>query len=692
MPAPGPQTALISHFKVLLNSFSRVYFLGKPWVGAIFLVLSLANPHLAISGLLAVVAGYGFAYLMGMGKEFLESGVYTYNTLLVGLGVGSIYRLTPLSVLILLMAGLLTLAITLALSRVFNAYLALPILSLPFVVVIAAVSLASGKYSNLYISSLYPSANLLPSPDWPAWATGYFKCLAAIFFLPHPYVGLGIALVLLAASPILFGLSLTGYFTGSLVSGLMTGSFQQSFLNLNHFNFILIGMALGGVFLVPSRVSFLVSLIGVSCSVLLVDAVQAFWSSYGLPVLTLPFNLVALTFVYALGAVKFPYVSRRILGSPEESLDFHRSVALRFDPCPIGINLPFTGAWTVWQGFEGPWTHQGNWRHAYDFILTDGKGQSFTGTGKRLEDYLAYKKPVLSPIAGQVVKRVDNLPDQEIGQTDSRNNWGNLVVIRSNFGYHVEISHLAKDSLKVKEGDWVERGTLLGLCGNSGYSPQPHIHLQVQSGPDPGSATLDFRLTCYLSGQSYFTAGQPGKDEVLTPLGQAGPEPFVLDQEIEIESFYQGNSRGTRTLLVRMDAEGTLFFETAHGKLYFGRVHDGHCHFSLQGQDRVLSSLFLALPRLPLGSCSDYVYEESLPLNLLYPGWLRRWLLLGGALFNLPKSPKGVYRYKRGVLTGFISGPLGRKFNTEIHLDPVVGFNKFQVGDWVFQRKENEKT
>jgi len=298
MSAPGPQTALISHFKVLLNSFSRVYFLGKPWVGAIFLLLSLANPHLAISGLLAVVAGYGFAYLMGMGKEFLESGVYTYNTLLVGLGVGSIYRLTPLSVLILLMAGLLTLAITLALSRVFYAYLALPILSLPFVVVIGAVSLASGKYSNLYVSSLYPAANLLPNPDWPAWATGYFKCLAAIFFLPHPYVGLGIALVLLAASPILFGLSLTGYFTGSLISGLMTGSFQQSFLNLNHFNFILIGMALGGVFLVPSRVSLVVSLVGVSCSVLLVDAVHVFWSAYGLPVLTLPFNLVALTFVY----------------------------------------------------------------------------------------------------------------------------------------------------------------------------------------------------------------------------------------------------------------------------------------------------------------------------------------------------------------------------------------------------------
>ena len=42
----------------------------------------------------------------------------------------------------------------------------------------------------------------------------------------------------------------------------------------------------------------------------------------------------------------------------------------------------------------------------------------------------------------------------------------------------------------MKPGEWVERGAVLGLCGNSGYSPQPHIHVQVQASDSPEAATF----------------------------------------------------------------------------------------------------------------------------------------------------------------------------------------------------------
>jgi murein DD-endopeptidase MepM/ murein hydrolase activator NlpD len=46
------------------------------------------------------------------------------------------------------------------------------------------------------------------------------------------------------------------------------------------------------------------------------------------------------------------------------------------------------------------------------------------------------------------------------------------------------MAHLKKDSITVKRGDLVRRGQRLGLCGNSGNSSGPHLHLQVQSQSD----------------------------------------------------------------------------------------------------------------------------------------------------------------------------------------------------------------
>ena len=43
-----------------------------------------------------------------------------------------------------------------------------------------------------------------------------------------------------------------GYYLGVLVKGLMIGSIEAAFLDGNSFNYMLVAMALGGTFLVPS--------------------------------------------------------------------------------------------------------------------------------------------------------------------------------------------------------------------------------------------------------------------------------------------------------------------------------------------------------------------------------------------------------------------------------------------------------
>jgi murein DD-endopeptidase MepM/ murein hydrolase activator NlpD len=40
-------------------------------------------------------------------------------------------------------------------------------------------------------------------------------------------------------------------------------------------------------------------------------------------------------------------------------------------------------------------------------------------------------------------------------------------------------------SLKVKVGDTVKTGQLLGLLGNSGNTDSPHLHFHIMDGPSP---------------------------------------------------------------------------------------------------------------------------------------------------------------------------------------------------------------
>jgi murein DD-endopeptidase MepM/ murein hydrolase activator NlpD len=56
---------------------------------------------------------------------------------------------------------------------------------------------------------------------------------------------------------------------------------------------------------------------------------------------------------------------------------------------------------------------------------------------------------------------------------------GNHVVIRGDSGVCVLVAHLQRGSIEVARGQLVQRGDVVGRCGNSGNSTEPHVHMQV---------------------------------------------------------------------------------------------------------------------------------------------------------------------------------------------------------------------
>ena len=67
-------------------------------------------------------------------------------------------------------------------------------------------------------------------------------------------------------------------------------------------------------------------------------------------------------------------------------------------------------------------------------------------------------------------------------------------LIKSANDEYLFFAHFKQHSIQVKEGDRVKQGQLLGLCGNSGNSSEPHLHFHVQNAEDMNIAT---GVKCY---------------------------------------------------------------------------------------------------------------------------------------------------------------------------------------------------
>jgi murein DD-endopeptidase MepM/ murein hydrolase activator NlpD len=155
-------------------------------------------------------------------------------------------------------------------------------------------------------------------------------------------------------------------------------------------------------------------------------------------------------------------------------------------------------------------------------VITDHDGKQFTGNGNKTSDYYCYDKPVIAPADGWIEEILDTVDDNKIGEVNLEMNWGNTIVIKHTELLYTQTSHLKKGSFKAKKGDFVKKGEVIASCGNSGRSPVPHIHFQVQATPYIGSATLDYPLNEYIlfhKGDAILaTSDRPSKDDIVSNI------------------------------------------------------------------------------------------------------------------------------------------------------------------------------
>jgi len=502
----------------VLNSYSQIFFSENKLFAVLLIIVSFLDFWAGTYGLLSVLTANIVSYILGYNKLSVKKGLYGFNALLVGLGTGIIFQPSIELTLIVIFAAVLTLFLTLALEGVLAKY-ALPYLSIPFLLGIWAVILATKDFTALGLSerSIYTynelyalgGKNLVNLYDWFNNIQGfesfkiYFLSLGAIFFQNNILAGIIIAAGLLFYSRIAFSLSLIGFWSAYLFYNLIGADFSALAYTFIGFNYILTSIAIGGYFVIPSERSYAWTLILLPVTVIITASLGHIFYVWQLSIYSLPFNIIVLLFIYILKLritknkkLTDTFVKQK---TPEQSLYLYHTASEELkNKNYLPINLPFKGDWTVMQAHNGDYTHKDKWRHAWDFVILDENDKQFTNEGDYCKDYFCFNKPVFAPASGIVSELIDGIQDNKIGDINTEQNWGNSVVIKHAEYLYSQVSHLKEGSIKVKKGDFIKKGDIIGTVGNSGHSPYPHIHFQIQATPYIGSETLDYPLYNYV--------------------------------------------------------------------------------------------------------------------------------------------------------------------------------------------------
>jgi murein DD-endopeptidase MepM/ murein hydrolase activator NlpD len=159
-------------------------------------------------------------------------------------------------------------------------------------------------------------------------------------------------------------------------------------------------------------------------------------------------------------------------------------------------------------------------RFAIDWIQLGDDGKTFTGDRLKNESYHAYGAEALAAADGVVVTLKDGIPQNVPGgravPMTLETLCGNHVILDLGGGRFAFYAHLQPGSLRVKLGERVKRGQILGLVGNSGNSSEPHLHFHVTDGNSPLAAEgVPYVLDAFDAGQAKRARQLPLEDEVV---------------------------------------------------------------------------------------------------------------------------------------------------------------------------------
>lgn len=190
------------------------------------------------------------------------------------------------------------------------------------------------------------------------------------------------------------------------------------------------------------------------------------------------------------------------------------TLPVRRHETPITYMMPLDGSWSLHSLPMIASHHRLNpsTEFAVDFFKTDDQGRTLIGDPAQASNALGYGAPVKAAADGEVVfviadevqdrtaylprpgedaratgmrigaynmkRYAENMPRAAAGNIVTLKHENNGVVEYSSYG------HLKAGSVRLKLGDKVAQGQVIGEVGDTGDSPAVHLHFQINAGAD----------------------------------------------------------------------------------------------------------------------------------------------------------------------------------------------------------------
>jgi len=216
--------------------------------------------------------------------------------------------------------------------------------------------------------------------------------------------------------------------------------------------------------------------------------------------------------------------SRSVIGSTVSA-----SPVLRTDPRPpTVISAPLSGAgWVNVNGCcndptsphrETLLASDGDWvtpeLFAIDWIR-EVDGRFYSGDGTQNTDWVGFGEPIHAVADGTVVLTRDGLPDippmtKNPGLRTPEDYAGNNVIVAIGHGRYAVFDHLVRGSVRVRRGQRVRAGQVVGKLGNSGNTDGPHLHFGIEARPDSLAQGLPFEIDDFVL-EHTASAASPGQ-------------------------------------------------------------------------------------------------------------------------------------------------------------------------------------
>ncbi|MEM9235103.1 MAG: M23 family metallopeptidase [Pseudomonadota bacterium] len=168
----------------------------------------------------------------------------------------------------------------------------------------------------------------------------------------------------------------------------------------------------------------------------------------------------------------------------------------------VTIHPPFASDYSCAEHWEGQLKSLGDALGTDCYatqVVPDEDGRSFARAfstdGRKNEDWLSWRAPVLAPVDGKVIRIIEANGEENRPGFPGKPP-ATFVVFENASGVRVLIAHL--NDISVEVGDTVTAGQPFAVVGNNGFSRSPHVHIGAWKGTTPYQIRHDLKAKAEL--------------------------------------------------------------------------------------------------------------------------------------------------------------------------------------------------